>query len=375
MMGKLLFIVNIDKFFVSHRLPIALEAIKRGYEVHIATTITKELHFLEQNGLIVHPLNLHRSRSGISIFFELWEIFSIFIKVKPDIVHLVTIKPVLLGGLVARILRTPAVVSAVSGLGYIYINDGIMAFLKRRVISFLYYFALGHSNQKVIFQNTDDSILLSKLSYMPISKSILIPGSGVDLSLYRLRAAPSGIPIVLFAARLLKDKGVNDFVNASKIVNKFKLRARFVIYGDIDLSNPSSINQEQLSKWEKESDIELRGFNAHMEEVIPTALIVALPSYREGFPKVLIEAAACGRAVVTTNVPGCRDAIVNNVTGILIPKKDSYALANSISFLLDNPVYCRELGKNGRKRAEKLFSIKKVTSKHMDIYRDLLLEI
>jgi glycosyltransferase involved in cell wall biosynthesis len=375
MMGKLLFIVNIDKFFVSHRLPIALEAIKRGYEVHIATTITKELHFLEQNGLIVHPLNLHRSRSGISIFFELWEIFSIFIKVKPDIVHLVTIKPVLLGGLVARILRTPAVVSAVSGLGYIYINDGIMAFLKRRVISFLYYFALGHSNQKVIFQNTDDSMLLSKLSYMPISKSILIPGSGVDLSLYRLRATPSGIPIVLFAARLLKDKGVNDFVNASKIVNKFKLRARFVIYGDIDLSNPSSINQEQLSKWEKESDIELRGFNAHMEEVIPTALIVALPSYREGFPKVLIEAAACGRAVVTTNVPGCRDAIVNNVTGILIPKKDSYALANSISFLLDNPVYCKELGKNGRKRAEKLFSIKKVTSKHMDIYRDLLLEI
>jgi len=375
MMGKLLFIVNIDKFFVSHRLPIALEAIKRGYEVHIATTITKELHFLEQNGLIVHPLNLHRSRSGISIFFELWEIFSIFIKVKPDIVHLITIKPVILGGIVARILRTPAVVSAVSGLGYIYINDGIMAFLKRRVISFLYYFALGHSNQKVIFQNTDDSMLLSKLSYMPISKSILIPGSGVDLSLYRLRAPPSGIPIVLFAARLLKDKGVNDFVNASKIVNKFKLRARFIIYGDIDLSNPSSINQEQLSKWEKESDIELRGFNAHMEEVIPTALIVALPSYREGFPKVLIEAAACGRAVVTSNVPGCRDAIVNNVTGILIPKKDSYALANSISFLLDNPVYCRELGKNGRKRAEKLFSIKKVTSKHMDIYRDLLLEI
>ncbi len=371
-MCKLLFIVNTDQFFISHRLPIVLEAIKQGYEVHIATTITKDLHSLEKNGLIVHSLNLHRSQIGISILLELWEIFSIIKKVRPDIVHLVTIKPVLLGGIAARVLRTPAVVSAISGLGYIYINDGIVASLKRGVVCFLYYLALGHSNQKVIFQNTDDRMTLSKSSRMPIGKSILIPGSGVDLSLYKMKPIPNSIPIVLFAARLLKDKGVNEFVNASKIVNKLKLRARFVISGDIDLLNPSSISQEQLNKWEDEGNVEFWGFNTHMEKVIPFVLIVTLPSYREGLPKILIEASACGRAVITTDVPGCRDAIEDNITGLIIPVKDSYALANSISYLLDNPVFCKNLGENGRKRAEELFDVNKVVSTHMDIYRDLL---
>ena len=369
---KLLFIVNVDWFFISHRLPIAIEAMHKGYEVHIATTITDRLDILLDKGLIVHPINLHRSQSGIiAITSEFLEIFSLVRKISPDIAHLVTIKPVLLGGLVTRLLRTPSVVSAISGLGFVFTNNGFTTWLQRKVVSVIYRLALGHSNQRVIFQNNDDKKRLSKLTRLSLDNSTVIQGSGVNLYLYKLLPLPNGLPIVLLAARLLVDKGVREFVQAAELVNKNKMRARFVLVGEIDKFNPASIQEQELSMWKESSSVELWGYRNDMENVLSNATIVVLPSYREGFPKILVEAASCGRVIITTDVPGCRDAIEKDVTGLLVPVRNARALAKAVSQLLNDPNLCKKMGIAGRERAERLFDIKKIVIEHTDIYDQL----
>ena len=370
---KLLFIVNVDWFFLSHRLPIAIEAINQGYEVHIATTIANELDSLKKNGLIVHPINLHRSRTGlISVISEFKEILDIIRLIAPNIVHLVTIKPVLLGGIASRILNVPAVVYAVSGLGYVFLKKGVIAFIIRKIIIYLYQLAFRHKNKCVIFQNDSDQSMLSKLSLLSSNEVELINGSGVDLSVFTQQSFDSGVPVIILAARLLKDKGVKEFVEAAKLVNINNNRARFALVGEPDFDNPASIQRYELENWKNERIIELWGHREDMEKVIPLSTIVVLPSYREGFPKILIEAAACGRPVVTTDVPGCRDAIEKDITGIIVPVRDYIELAKKISFLLDNPTISRKMGNAGRLRAEEFFDINKVVEKHMKIYEDLL---
>jgi glycosyltransferase involved in cell wall biosynthesis len=369
---KLLFIVNVDWFFISHRLPIALKAISKGYEVHIATSITDRLDFLLNKGLIVHPINLHRSQSGIiAITSEFLEIFSLVRKISPDIVHLVTIKPVLLGGLASRLLRTPSVVSAISGLGFVFINNGFTSWLRRKVLSVVYRLALGHSNQRVIFQNFDDKKQLSKLTSLSLDNSTVIQGSGVNLSRYKVMPLPNRLPIILLAARLLADKGVREFVQAADLVNKTKVRARFVLVGDTDEFNPASIQEQELSLWKESSSVELWGHRNDMENVLSNATIVVLPSYREGFPKILVEAASCGRVIITTDVPGCRDAIEKDVTGLLVPVRNVRALAKAVSKLLNDPILCKKMGIAGRERAERLFDIKKIVQEHTEIYEQL----
>ena len=370
---KLLFIVNVDWFFVSHRLPIAVEAVKQGYEVHVATTVTGNSDLLENSGMTVHPLAMHRSRSSVAVVFtEFLEILSLLRKVTPDIVHLVTIKPVLLGGIAARVTGVPAVVSAVSGLGFVFVTSGVIARLRRKVISLLYHLAFWHPNQKVIFQNLDDQSQLSKLAALSTDRSALIHGSGVDLSIYKMKLLPKGMPTVLLAARLLGDKGVREFVRAAELVNKMERHARFVLVGKVDPLNPASIQQSELDSWKEKGIVECWGHRDDMPHVLSSATIVILPSYYgEGLPKVLIEAAACGRAVITTDHPGCRDAIEDGVTGLLVPVRNAEAIANAVLILLGDQQRCKEMGRAGRKRAEEMFDVKQVVAEHMEVYEGL----
>jgi glycosyltransferase involved in cell wall biosynthesis len=371
-MKKILFIVNVDWFFVSHRLPIALEAIRQGYEVHIVTTVTDKLDLLEKSGLIVHNLSLHRSRSGISIFSEFWALLSIIKDITPDIVHLVTIKPVLLGGIASRLANVPAVVSAISGLGFTFHGNGFVFSLRRKFISLFYYLSLGHKNQKIIFQNNDDKLKLFKIRKDINNRSVLILGSGVDLSLYSVVENNFNHPVVMMAARLLSSKGVREFVQASKIICTDNKNVRFVLLGDTDPLNPESIKKSEISQWKEDGLVEIWGYRSDMNNIIPKANIVVLPSYYgEGLPKVLIEAAACGRVVITTDHPGCKDAITQK-TGVLIPIKNSEALADAIRDLLQNPQKAIKMGEAGRELAEQNYSIEKVCKKHIKIYKDLL---
>lgn len=373
MSRTLMFVVNVDWFFLSHRLPIALAALHEGYQVHVATGLTDKRTELENHGLVVHPLALDRSSASLGDAWrtglQLWQAFR---AVRPDVVHLVTIKPVLLGGLVARLAGVPAVVAAVSGLGFVFMARGVRATLRRVLVGALYRLAWGHRNLKVIVQNPDDRASLARLAHLPDSKLALIAGSGVDLAQYRHRPLPPGVPVVLLAARLLADKGVREFVQAARLLQQQGVSARFCLVGAVDPANPASLAPAEVMQWVSEGVVECWGQRTDMAEVLADAYLVVLPSYREGLPKVLLEAAACGRAVVTTDVPGCRDAIEPSLTGILVPVRDAVALAEAINGLITDRVRCQAMGNAGRALAERAFDVRQVVAAHLRIYQELV---
>ena len=372
---RLLFVLNDLSFFISHRLPIAITAKDEGYEVHIATPQGKPTTEIKDIGFIFHKIPL--SRRGKNPFNELKSIFALYQlmrAVKPDVVHLVTIKPVLYGGLVSRIVKVPSVVAAVSGLGAIYISCTLSGKIWRAVTNQLYRSALKHPNLKVIFQNPDDRDVLLEKKAFALSQTVLICGSGVDLSLYRTSIEREDEVVVAMISRLLKDKGVLEYVAAAKLLKSMDVQARFLLIGESDYNNPEYINDHMLEQWRCDGDVELLGFRKDIPQLMQQANIIVLPSYREGLPKVLIEAAASGRAVITTDVSGCRDAIEPNQTGLLVPVRDSNALASAMKRLIDEPNLRHRLGKAGRILAEQEFSIEKVVAEHLNIYRNLLMK-
>jgi glycosyltransferase involved in cell wall biosynthesis len=372
-MKKILFIVNVDWFFVSHRLAIAKEALSQGYEVHIATSVTNKLNLLIKNGLIVHDLGLNRGRANFSFISELLNFHSIIKAINPDLVHLVTIKPVLLGGLAARLAGVPAVVSAVSGLGIVFSSKKLKYKFLRRLLYPFYRLALMHNNQKIIFQNDNDLSSLVRLKIVSPKKSTIIQGSGVDLNVFKYVPEPNGVPVISFAARLLIDKGVEVFVEASEILKKRKVNVHFWLIGEPDLGNINSVSIKQLKDWQSRGLVDWLGHREDIPFLFSMSNIVTLPSfYGEGVPKVLLEASACGRPVITTDHPGCRDAVEPNKTGLLIPPKDSVKLADAICILVNDSSLRIKMGANGRKRAEANFDVNKVVAEHMIIYDDLL---
>ncbi len=370
---KLLFVVNVDWFFMSHRLPIAIEAIRQGYEVHLATTLTDRQGALGATGIKLHDLPLERS--GASVWRELrtfWKTLNVMRTVRPDIVHLVTVKPVVLGGIAARLARVPAVVCAVSGLGFVFLARGLRARMLRFAVVCLYRAALGHPNLKVIFQNDDDRRLLQKLTGLADARSVRMRGSGVDLARFAVQPFPPEPVVVVFAARLLRDKGIQEFVDAARMLRQRGAKAVFRLAGAPDPDNRASVSDEDIRQWEASGDVEFLGHQRDMPRILAEAHVVVLPSYREGLPKVLVEAAACGRPAVTTDVPGCRDAIVPGVTGLLVPVRDATALSEAIGRLIADARLRESMGLAARQLAEREFSIEHAIGQHLALYRQLL---
>ena len=367
LLPKVLFIVNVDWFFVSHRLPIAQAANKKGFEVHVASSFTGSQGIIEESGIAVHKLNLDRSSFGIIENFKIFiEIINLIKRIRPSVIHLVTIKPVLMGCFAAKLFNYPLnIVASVSGLGTIFIHQGFLAKVRRLIISAIYRLAFSNSNLKVIFQNSDDLYKISRISALPRYKTVLIPGSGVDLSLFKMTPPPIGRPKILFAARLLTSKGIYEYLYAAK---KLFNIADFFILGKLDFDNRDSISEDLFDEFIKSGYITYLGFSENMVQSISNSSLVILPSYREGLPKVLIEAAACGRPVITTDTPGCRDAIIPNETGLLVAPRDKEGLVSSIKILLNDPNLMIRMGKKGRQLAEDKFDINDVIKTHLEIY-------
>lgn len=368
----LLLVVNDPAFFLSHRLAVAIGAKEAGYNVHIATKAGDAATEIRSYGFHHHVLPL--SRSGKNPLTELRLLISmlrLFWRLRPDVLHLVTIKPVLYGGIAARLAPVRSVVAAISGLGFVYMAKGLKAQLLRGLVTRLYRLALCKRNLKVIFQNAEDCLSLLRFGAVTPSRTVIIRGSGVDLSLCRPLPESTGIPVVTFAARLLRDKGIVEFVEAAYLLRQRGVQVRFQLAGDIDLGNPTSITSLELDRWRSEGIIEYLGYRKDIPHIFAQCNIVVLPSYREGLPKVLIEAAACGRAVVTTDVPGCRDAIEANVTGLLVPVRDVDALADAIQKLIADPELRQRMGRAGRKLAEREFDIEGIVRQHLSIYCEL----
>jgi glycosyltransferase involved in cell wall biosynthesis len=372
---KLLILVNYLSFFLSHRLPIAEASLAKGFDVFIGYGELRgaDPKLLEKKGFKVNFVPMQPG--GINFFKDLktiYYIWSLFKKINPDIIHLVTIKPYLYGGLISRLTGVPSLVSAVSGLGSLFISKNLKSRFLRLLLYPLYKLAFNHTNQKIIVQNKDDLKALIQWGVLKGSKTRLIKGSGVELKKFINLNEPEGIPTICFAARLIKDKGVFEFVAAAKILKEQGVKARFLLAGDLDTNNPSGLSADDLNKLKNKGFIEIMGYYKDIASLYAKSNIVCLPSYREGFPKSLIEAAAASRTVVTTDVPGCRDAIIPNKTGLLVPVEDSLKLAEALRWLIENPKKRITMGRAGRKLAEKEFPVEKIVNEHLDIYLDLL---
>lgn len=368
---RLLFVINDANYFVSHRLAVAVAAMREGFEIHVATPGASNPDIVGA-GIIQHDIRMSRSGTRpleeLRTIVDLWRLVG---RLRPSLIHAVTIKPVIYAGLVARARRVPAFVAAISGLGTVFIATGLRASLGRAIVRLLYSTALRQRRLKVIFQNEADRHTFLGARLVAKQDTVLLRGSGVPLEVYRVRPEPPGPPVFAMASRLLRDKGVCEFVRAAQLLRERGIDAKFRLIGEIDPGNRTSITQDEIARWKREGIVELLGFRRDIADQFGDVHAVVLPSYREGLPRVLIEAAACGRATITTDVPGCRDAIEPDVTGLLVPPRDVDALADAMQRLAENGEARSRMGAEGRKLAAREFGIEKVVDAHLELYREL----
>lgn len=370
-MARILYIVNNPAFFVSHRLPIARAMIARGHEVCVASPLGDGVQVLRDAGVRHRPFTLDRgSRSIRKELRALLSLGRVFAAERPDLVHTVTIKPVLYGGWWARVLSVRAEVVAVSGLGWVFLADGLKARIRRSVVQAGYRFVFAHPHARVIVQNQADRSALVNARCLNEAQARLIAGSGVDTVHFAERPFPEGVPLVLMASRLLVDKGVREFLQSAR---RLRGQARFVLVGDVDPANPAALARAEVDAAVAAGDLEWWGHRSDMPQVLALASVVVLPSYREGLPKVLLEAGAVGRPVVTTDVPGCRDAVLPEKTGVLVSARDSSSLAEGISRLLNDPSLMRRMGAAGRKHVVAHHSIEQIVAQTLAVYGELLM--
>ena len=372
MKGKILFITNVDWFFISHRLEIGLKAISEGYEVHIATSFTNCENDLIAKGFKTHELDIDRCKTNV--FNSLRTLFHIFVltyKIKPDIIHSITIKPVLFGGIVSRFFKKIKFVASISGLGYLFISKSKLNKIIRIFVKILYRFSLSHKGVKVIFQNSNDERLITKCCNLKKEDKILIPGSGINLNFFKPNKIKKKSEIVLFASRLLISKGILEFIKSAEALNH--LGYKFLIAGKLDLDNPDCISKKELDIFLKKGIVEYLGEIKNVRDLLLKSKIVVLPSfYGEGLPKILIESAACGLPVITTDHPGCRDAIIPDKTGILVPIKDTQSIIKGIKTLFQSPVIYENMSREARLLALRKYDVNDVVRKHLEIYDQLL---
>ncbi|OUS70474.1 glycosyltransferase family 1 protein [Pseudoalteromonas sp. A601] len=375
-MKNLLIIVNVDWFFISHRLQIAKRALESGYEVTVACRFTEHKEKLVSMGFNVIDIPFNRSGGGVLSELNTIKIIKSAIEdVKPCLIHAITIKPVLYTGLALKaVTKNIPFVAAISGLGYVFTAKTARAKLTKFIASVFYKIALSQKYKTIIFQNTSDEEILTVITKLKATDKILIKGSGADLSVYTYQPESMNMPVkIVMACRLLKEKGVYQYIDAAKIVKAQHPNTEFLLVGTPDLENPNTVKQSEIDIWAEQGVITYLGHRNDIPDVFSNSNIVCLPSfYGEGVPKVLIEAAACGRAIVTTDNPGCRDAVIEGETGLTVPTRDANALATAVLKLIEQPELRVAMGAKARVFAEKEFDVNSVVNKHLEIYNNLL---
>lgn len=371
-MPILLMVINNINFLYSHRLPVALAAVHAGYEVHIATCFDDQEVLRHADQLIYHYISFNREATNpVADLQACYELYRLYKKLKPALIHHVGMKPILYGSVVTRLFTNIPYINAVSGLGYLFTHDSF----KTRCVRWLVLkgFQLGcHSKRcHFIFQNNDDADLFKKEHIVKNSSITYIRGSGVDLTKFFPNPQKKEKMLVIFPSRLLWDKGVGQFVDAARILKSSAVT--FALVGDGDPFNPMSVPLEDIQHWVREGIVEYWGWRHDMASVFQQADIVCLPSYyREGVPKALLDAAASGCPLVTTDAPGCRDVVEEGVNGFLVPVKNVELLVERLSCLIESVSLREKMGQASRERAEQLFDIKKVVEQHLLLYRNAL---
>lgn len=375
LMAKVLFVVSEDWYFVSHRLKLAIAIKDLGHDVVVAARASDCNDIIESSGIRLISLR-HMRRSSlnfISEIFSIFELFTLFFREKPDLLHLVAIKPIIYGYLASVFFKKLVRVNALGGLGSIFSSNRVMAQWIRLILSPLFWSAFNGKSSRVIVQNEADYAMISEKFGVNATNIKLIMGAGVDTNEYNISKPPDGIPVVALASRMLWDKGVGEFVEAARSLIKAGIIARFVLVGSPDDENFSSVPSTQLHQWSRSGLVEWWGYKANMGEVFKQASIVCLPTYYgEGVPKVLIEGMSCGRPIVTTDMPGCADLVQGLNTGLLVPRKDAKELAKALKRLIEDRSLRELMGHNGRAVVEKSYSLDKVIKETQLIYDELL---
>lgn len=373
---KVLLFANTDWYLYNFRLALAKAIRQLGIEVVLASPPGDYGPRLQAEGFrwIPVPMN-RRSLNPWSEVKLILALASIYRSEKPDLVHHFTIKSVVYGSIAARLAGVAHRVNAITGLGHVFISKSIRARLLRPMVRLLIRFALFAPKGRLILQNGDDRDLFLENKLVDASQIRIIRGSGVNTSRFVQldRNDNSGGPLrVLLATRLLWEKGVGEYVEAARLLKNEFSHIEFLMAGSPDDGNPASVPSETINGWASEGTIIPLGHMDDMASLLSKVDVVVLPSYREGTPRILLEAAASGLPLVSTDVPGCREIVASNVNGLLVPAKDSKALAEAIKYLVDNPEERVRMGLAGRKKVLEEFDERIVIQSTLGVYRELL---
>lgn len=372
-MKTLLMVANVDWFFISHRLCIAQEAVKQGWKVYVAAEDSGRGKEIEVDG--INFIDFRFSRSGTNPANELKTLLAfraLYKQISPDVVHHITLKPVIYGSVIAKLLNIKGVVNAISGLGYNFTGDRQSAVQK--IMLKLMKYGFNTKNLSIIFQNKDDEAELRRLGVIGSDNLIIrIKGSGADLEKFAQSEMPDFARVkILLPIRMLWDKGVRELKEASDILKEnYKDKVQFILSGLADEENKAGVSASYLNEWQDGEYVVWIGYQKNMVEVYNNSHIVVLPSYREGMPKTLIEACAVGRAIVTTDAIGCRECVDEGENGFKVPVYSIKELAVALEKLILNHNLIKKMGQNSRIKSEKEFDVKNVIATHLKIYNDL----
>jgi glycosyltransferase involved in cell wall biosynthesis len=369
---KLIFLVTELGYFCSHRLNLALAAKRAGFNVWVVTNCGQRPHLSRYEAqlkeLEFHHIAFHRSRlnpySELKTLLQIWKIYR---QIRPDIVHQVALKPVIYGTLCGLLTRIPRIVNALGGMGYLFTHRGLKSFLIRPLLAFSFWMLLNNRRCALILQNPDDVELMT--SFIDYDKVHLIRGAGVDLERFRPTQEPPSPPLkALMVSRLLWSKGIGELVEAARVLKDQGVPLQIQVAGDIDPQNPASVPYAVLAAWKEEKVITWLGAIENIPALYATSHIAVLPSYREGLPKSLLEAAAFGKPIVTTDVPGCREVVTQHDNGFLVPAKNAIALAEALKELVESLELRIKMGQSSREKAQQEFDEKKIVAETLRVY-------
>ena len=368
---KILYLVSEDWYFISHRLPMARAAKAAGYEVHVATRVTDHGQQIETEGFILHAIEWRRGSMNLfRLLMTIMQVRRLYRRLCPDLVHHVALLPTLVGS-VAALGLSMVRLNAFAGLGYAFTSENAKARLARMMAGPLLGWLLTRPDTAVLVQNPDDRSVALKLG-VPPEKIALISGSGVDIDVLSPLPEPAGAFTVGFVGRLLDDKGVRTLVRAHDILRERGLTVRTLLAGEPDPSNPASIPESVLAGWRSRPNLTLLGHVDDVRHVWAQAHVGILPSRREGLPKSLLEAAACGRALIATDVPGCREIARRGVNALLVPADDPLALAEAIETLMKDRDLRTRFGQASRQLVVDEFSSSRIGREIVGLYARLL---
>ncbi|MBF0123724.1 MAG: glycosyltransferase family 4 protein [Magnetococcales bacterium] len=369
----MLYLTTEDWYFCSHRLPIARAMVAAGWEVVVATHVVNHGAIIEREGFRLIPIRMRRQSP--SLWYEwqsLRELVQIYRREQPDVVHHVALRPVFFGTLAARYVGLPRVINALTGLGYLFTSADWRARWLRYWIQPILRGLLRHQSVSVIVQNSDDQGAIRNLTGLTEQQIALIPGSGVDIQHFTPQPQPEypgGVIVATMVSRMLRDKGVPELVQAARLLQQWQIPVRIQLVGAPDPDNPSTLTREQLQVWDAEGVVSWLGERSDIVQVWAEAHLALLPSHREGMPKSLLEAAACGRPLITTDVPGCRHLVTDGIDGLLVAVNQPEQLARAIERLVRDADLRRRLGAAARARVERYYAEEVIVRETMRLYQ------